>query len=257
LADVYCEDEVEEEIARAFAAGLDLDAVAGTGSPPTSPVADPSEPPALSAAIPAELKARTLMILDWDDTLLTTTRLTSCHGVLGPAAAIPLPDKLVKGLRLLEADVNRLLTACVARGKVVIVTNAAKGWVQQSGKRFVPNIIKHVTDLRIPIISAQEAFAASCPSGDPTDWKKKAFLREVTSAGPAAADMNFLSIGDSIFERAAAHYVGKRKGVGLTKTVKFIDMPTIDQLRRQLTMLTVRLDLIYRAERSLDVEMDV
>ena len=61
----------------------------------------------------------------------------------------------------------------------------------------------------------------------------------------------------AIFERVAAHYVGKRKGVNLTKTVKFIDMPTIDQLRRQLTMLTQRLDLIYRAERSLDVEMDL
>ena len=257
MPDVECEDEVEEEIARAFAAGLDLSGAAGTGSPPTSPVADPSEPPPVGGGIPVDLKARTLMILDWDDTLLTTTRLTSCHGVLGPASAIPLPDKLVRGLRLLEADVNELLTACCARGRVVIVTNAAKGWVQQSGKRFVPSIIKHVQENRIPVISAQEAFAASCPSGDPTDWKKKAFLREVTSAPGNMADLNFISIGDSIFERAAAHYVGKRKGVNLTKTVKFIDMPTIDQLRRQLTMLTQRLDLIYRAERSLDVEMDV
>ena len=30
------------------------------------------------------------------------------------------------------------------------------------------------------------------------------------------ADVHFISIGDSIFERAAAHYVGKRKGLNLT-----------------------------------------
>ena len=36
---------------------------------------------------PEALKARTLIILDWDDTLLTTTRLTSRHSVFGPGGA--------------------------------------------------------------------------------------------------------------------------------------------------------------------------
>ena len=52
--------------------------------------------------------------------------------------------------------------------------DAAKGWVQQSGRRFIPGVVKHISEVGIPVVSAQEAFARSCPSGDPTDWKKKA-----------------------------------------------------------------------------------
>jgi hypothetical protein len=86
LADVDCDDEVEEEIARAFAEGFNL-TEGGTpgGSPPASPVSDPAAgPPRLCQEAPETLKARTLIILDWDDTLLTTTRLTSRHSVFGP-----------------------------------------------------------------------------------------------------------------------------------------------------------------------------
>ena len=89
MADVECEDEIEEEIARAFAETISLDGAGGNGeSPPTSPVSDPSAgPPRFCQDAPEALKARTLIILDWDDTLLTTTRLTSRHSVFGPGGA--------------------------------------------------------------------------------------------------------------------------------------------------------------------------
>lgn len=308
LADVDCDDEVEEEIARAFAEGFNLE---GPGeSPPASPVSEATGagPPPLSQEPPETLKARTLLILDWDDTLLTTTRLTSRHSVFGPggaspapthrlaatppfcvdqpmpfariphtdarstktrpidlplnhvclcvfvahAAAKPLPATLQRDLALLEEDVLRLLTACQQRGRCVIVTNAAKGWVQQSGKRFVPRVVKHLVDQQISVVSAQAAFAASCPSGDPADWKKKAFLRELTGS-----NINMVSIGDSIFEREAAHFASKQSRVGTTKTVKFVDSPTIEQLRRQLTTLTGKIDMICLAEHSFDVDMEL
>ena len=141
---------------------------------------------------------------------------------------------------------------CQERGRCVIVTNAAKGWVQQSGKRFVPRVVKHLVDNQISVVSAQAAFAASCPSGDPADWKKKAFLRELTGT-----NINMVSIGDSIFEREAAHFASKQSRVGMTKTVKFVDSPTIEQLRRQLTTLTGKIDMICLAEHSFDVDMEL
>lgn len=99
LADVDCDDEVEEEIARAFAEGFNLE---GPGdSPPASPVSEVgAAPPPLCQEPPETLKARTLIILDWDDTLLTTTRLTSRHSVFGPGGAFPPHSRasLVRGL---------------------------------------------------------------------------------------------------------------------------------------------------------------
>ena len=78
VADIDCDDEVEEEIARAFAEGLKMDHPAA-GSPPSSPVSDP----ATAAGGRDALAARTVIILDWDDTILTTTRLTSRYSVFG------------------------------------------------------------------------------------------------------------------------------------------------------------------------------
>ena len=100
LADVDCDDEGEEEIARAFAEGFNLaeggvpeGGVPGE-SPPASPVSDPAAgPPRLCQEAPETLKARTLIILDWDDTLLTTTRLTSRHSVFGPGGTSIIPAK--------------------------------------------------------------------------------------------------------------------------------------------------------------------
>jgi hypothetical protein len=161
-----------------------------------------------------------LIIIDWDDTLLATSRLCHQFGVNGARIAIPLPPKLCRHLQLLARDVIEVLR--VARGlsdHVTIVTNAAEGWVQESGRRFVPGVVDRIQEWCIPVVSAQ-MYAARCPSGDPTDWKKKAFsklLKKVVSSGPTTMrswqpppprQIQLISIGDSEFEREAARAVG-------------------------------------------------
>eukprot|EP01047_Picozoa_sp_COSAG01_P030954 COSAG01_NODE_2176_length_8220_cov_15.093215_4_plen_539_part_00 len=160
-----------------------------------------------------------LIIIDWDDTLLATSRLCHQFGVNGARTA-PLPPKLCRHLQLLARDVIEVLR--VARGlsdHVTIVTNAAQGWVQESGRRFVPSVVDQIQEWCIPVVSAQ-IYAARCPSGDPTDWKKKAFsklLKKVVSSGPTTMrswqpppprQIQLISIGDSEFEREAARAVG-------------------------------------------------
>ena len=262
LSDVDCDGEIDEEIARAFANGLKMDTPSAGGSPPSSPVSDPA-----AASSADELAKRTVIILDWDDTLLTTTRLTSRFSVFGEGATKPLPASLTPQLHALEKDVIQLLESCIGRGRTVIVTNAAEGWVQQSGRRFVPRVIEVIAKHNISVVSAQAAYKHTCPSGDPADWKKKAFMREVKLAAallhlePGAHPgerINLVSIGDSIFEREAAHFVSsKSKNVEATKTVKFIDSPTIAQLRRQLVTATEKLPMICDVVKSFDVDMEV
>jgi hypothetical protein len=114
-------------------------------------------------------------------------------------------------------------------------------------------VVEVIAKHNISVVSAQAAYAHTCPSGNPADWKKKAFMRELKGER-----INLVSIGDSIFEREAAHFVSsKHKNVEATKTVKFIDSPTIAQLRRQLVTATEKLPMVCDAEKSFDVDMEV
>ena len=70
---------------------------------------------------------------------------------------------------------------------------------------------------------------------------------------------HLLSIGDSEFERNAAHYAAKVCSTASVKTVKFIDPwegPTISQLRSQLRRLTEVLQETSAREGSVDLEME-
>jgi hypothetical protein len=88
VAGVYCEDDVEEEIAKAFANGLIMDFPSKTVSPPSSPVSEFVNGGASGGQ--EDLAKRTLIILDWDDTILTTTRLTSKFSVFGAGGILML-----------------------------------------------------------------------------------------------------------------------------------------------------------------------
>ena len=73
----------------------------------------------------------------------------------------------------------------------------------------------------------------------------------------AGERINLVSIGDSIFEREAAHFVGRRhENVATTKTIKFIEIPTLAQLRRQIETVTRKLPRICDVEKSFDVDME-
>ena len=159
LSDADC--EFDEELARAFANGLKMNTTSVGGSAPSSPVSDPG-----AASRADDLAKRTVIILDWDDTLLTTTRLMSRFSVVGVGATKPLPAGLKRDLHALENDVIHLLECCVGRGRTAIVTNAAEGWVQMSGRRFVPGVVQAIEKHNISVVSAQTAFAKTCPSGD-------------------------------------------------------------------------------------------
>ena len=71
---------------------------------------------------------------------------------------------------------------------------------------------------------------------------------------------HLVSIGDSEFERNAAHHAAKACSAASVKTVKLIDPwegPTIAELRTQLQQLTESLQEISARETSVDLETDV
>ena len=91
-------------------------------------------------------------------------------------------------------------------GRVVIVTNAKKGWVELSSYYLLPRV-HEVIETYIPVISAQEQFGTE-HTHDPHLWKRKSFqtLWEIENLLDASSLLNLIVVGDSDFEMDAGKF---------------------------------------------------
>lgn len=81
--------------------------------------------------------SHTLIIFDWDDTLLCTSQLTPLDEYIVDGEIV-LPKELTQELEVLDDRALFILEKSITLGKTIVVTNAAYGWVEASGKRFLP-----------------------------------------------------------------------------------------------------------------------
>mmetsp|Transcript_15344 Transcript_15344/g.25934 ORF Transcript_15344/g.25934 Transcript_15344/m.25934 type:complete len:109 (+) Transcript_15344:1655-1981(+) len=96
----------------------------------------------------------------------------------------------------------QLLERSMLNGKVLIITNAAEGWVELSAQRFMPLTAK-VLKGNIEVISARTKFEKELPR-QYQEWKIRAFL-ETTQKLEMQAVTNIVALGDNVFEIEAAH----------------------------------------------------
>jgi hypothetical protein len=91
-----------------------------------------------------------LIIFDWDDTLLPTTFLTQ-GGAYNENMI--LTDSEKKKIEKLEKSALNLLNISISKGDVYIITNAGLGWVEFSEKKYYTKIYEILP--KIKIISAK------------------------------------------------------------------------------------------------------
>lgn len=227
-------------------------------SPPSAPVAhsnDPKHGEVSEEGAADDKKAGTLILLDWDDTINPSSLVTSLGFRIDEDSQ--LPATLQRELEALEEIAIDMLETCSAHGHVVIVTNAETGWVELSGKRFVPRVLECLQRLQLPIISARSTYESRYP-GSPADWKTAAFIEQVAHAAEITPSVGVMSIGDSLHEREAAHQVGTRFAdgdVSSVKTVKMVERPTVEQLRRQLSLISTNFSDMVAEPHSFDVNL--
>lgn len=169
---------------------------------------------------------------------------------------ISLPAPLRQQLQALEDAVIAIMQAALRFGRVVVITNAEKGWVELSGRRFLPGVVKFLEDMDIKIVSARTTFEGDFPDA-PSSWKMAAFSREVACMFPNEDDLNVLVLGDSMSERDAAHGLSSRLPNSKVKTVKFVERPSIDQLMRQVQLVAQSLPDLASYASSVDVDLVV
>jgi hypothetical protein len=197
----------------------------------------------------------TIMLFDWDDTLLSSTWLSTLGFRVDDTES--LPQELVANLDALEDLVIGILDDAQQYGRVCVITNAETGWVQLSAARFMPRVLQHLDSSDIRIISARSIYESDFPHS-PSDWKTQAFRAELERHPNYPANLNLLVLGDSVSERDAAHAV-RRYWLqdALVKTVKLVERPTLEQLRRELELVRKALPHICAFEGSFDVNLSV
>lgn len=167
-----------------------------------------------------------------------------------------LPPPLQKQLQLLEVAVMNIVEEALRFGKVVVITNAEAGWVELSGRRFLPRVVHYLSKHDIKIVSARTSFESDYPD-KPSSWKMAAFSQEVAVMFPNDEDLNVLVLGDSMSERDAAHALSTRLPNSRVKTVKFVERPSIDQLMRQVQLVAQSLPDLATYASSFDVDLVV
>jgi hypothetical protein len=202
-----------------------------------------------------------VIIFDWDDTLLPSSWLTAEGLRLDSPASISTHH--MQELQVLESAVIRMLKRAVNFGDVIIITNAETGWVELSSRRFFPRVPQLLRQLGIRILSARSTFESRIPD-HPFAWKVAAFDQEIsdwiraTSPCRTQGDkMHIISFGDSVHERDAVHQIAGPMVSAYTKSIKFVERPNTEQLRRQVELVQSCLDYISNYQGDLDLMLTI
>ena len=190
-----------------------------------------------------------IIIFDWDDTLLPTSFLTP-GGIFDENIKLSQTDteKLLK----LEQAVVKLLNEAVDKGKVYIITNAGNGWVEYSANRFYPSIMP-ILD-KIKIISARGQYEKVFP-GNSRQWKIEAFLNLQKNLNMTLVT-NIICLGDSLFEMEAGRILASKFTEAFIKTIKFREAPKLDELLKQLKLVCVQFSSIYSSIKNLTIRVE-
>lgn len=195
----------------------------------------------------------TILFLDWDDTLLCTSVLSQANIKLD--SSLEGEPDLVRQLDELSNYIIDTLTCALSHGDVHIVTNGETGWVQLSAAKFVPRVVPILE--KVTILSARSTFEKQYP-GAPMEWKFRAFEQSLVAlySGPECLK-NVISFGDSHAEREAILAVTKGLPHTTTKSIKFAEIPSIEQLTTQLKLTVDSFQSIVDHDGDLDLCMSL
>jgi len=195
----------------------------------------------------------TEIIFDWDDTLLASSFLSGKGYRLD--STIDKTPEIDTQLKDLEQSVCTVLNLALSYGNVHIITNAETGWVQLSAQKFIPGVVPLLN--KVKVISARSTFEGMFPES-PLKWKFYAFQEKLSkSFSEMKTEKNIISFGDSHVEREAVRAVTRGWPKTRTKSVKFAERPSMEQLRRQIELVTNCFQYIHSHDGDLDLQLTV
>jgi hypothetical protein len=109
----------------------------------------------------------------------------------------------------------------------------------------------------VSVVSARSSYEIYFPES-PLKWKFYAFRQKLIDLSKKAhSHKNIISFGDSHVEREAVRAVTRGLPNTKTKSVKFAEKPSMEQLRRQLELVTNCFQYIHSHDGDLDLQLTV
>lgn len=199
----------------------------------------------------AFLSEDTILIFDWDDTVLPSTWIQE-HGFDLDECSVPDTEQQVC-LQMLADRAAETLSVAKHYGKVVLVTNAEHGWIELSCQKFMPSLYPMLQDVKI--LSARTTYEKEGVDS-PFQWKYLAFESEIggfCKSLDAARWKNVISLGDSAHEREALIRVTERLENCCMKSLKFVEQPEVEQLSKEHELLRGVFSQIVHYKGNLDL----
>jgi len=188
---------------------------------------------------------QTVIIFDWDDTLLCTSYLNHHDGE-------GLPPAIQRHLQAIESKAKELLELSLRLGHTFIITNAMEGWVEYSAAKWVPALLPLLE--KVEIISARSRYEHLYPN-EVRQWKIHAF-RDLQRELDMPVITNLNSMGDAEYEMEATQIMGKEFSEALVKTIKLRANPSPEELLKQLELVTQNFERIVTNARNLKIGLE-
>ena len=193
-------------------------------------------------------KNLTVIIFDWDDTLLCTSFLSNNNFNY---------DEILKNnfnieqFGKLEKKVYDILSLSIQKGQTYIITNAEREWVEYTSKLFFPSILDLLHNIKI--ISARDENILNYPN-DKRLWKINSF-NNVLMKYDFQKIINIISIGDSFYEIEASKNLHSFFTNDVIKTVKFKKVNKIEELIMQLDLVLNNFNLIVNSVKNYTINI--
>ena len=194
----------------------------------------------------------TIIILDWDDTLLCTSSLIGPSNQLNEEVFTTLSEKQKDLLKKLENKVYTLLSLSISKGDTYIITNAEPGWVEYTSNLFYPSVCELFS--RIKLISARGEYAQYYPE-NVRMWKIAAFKNIVRNYDNEVIT-NIMCVGDSFLEIEAGKTLAKNFVNNVIKTVKLNRNPKMEDLNIQLGLVIDKFDYIVSTPKNWTIKVN-
>jgi hypothetical protein len=193
----------------------------------------------------------TILIFDWDDTVLPSTWVQE-QGLRLDDGSIPTDEEKAQ-LQKMAQQAAETLTVAKRHGMVVLVTNAEKGWIELSCQKFMPSLYPTLENVKI--LSARSTYESQAVTS-PFEWKYLAFETEIRAFFAKAGEgrmKNVISFGDSAHEREALIRVMDQMPNCRTKSIKYVERPDVEQLLKENALIGSSFRRIVNHDGNLDL----